>query len=395
MPVLVVAVAARAFYFLLLCPFFVTPLSPSSDGGTKRRNFISVATRTAAAAAAAAAAFPLLVSAESRSPKIALAADEDVTNISEEENEQTTREIKSQLDSKEVYWSNFDQSENISWSKYRYRSSTLSNSNIETPAIPPAAPPTAYPLWMEGYWKVSYKFRQATFPQGRKILSLRTPGAGIGTCLSLPNVGANPPTFSLRYLKQNGSGITYDDLAYNIPRKFEAFWPQSKVLSVQTNGGITKDIYSSLTPKCFVDGNGCSPAENSKLHLPSSQFAMEFTGPTRSSGRLIQTSELTLVDGIRSSILEGESQYASVKNYSQYNANQDLQAFFKEILTFDQRSEDQIIGRVRVAAFLPYFIKGLDQLDSDKTVHDEEKAVALYDYDLSMKRIDIEEAAQI
>ena len=93
--------------------------------------------------------------------------------------------------------------------------------------------------------------------------------------------------------------------------------------------------------------------------------------------------------------MEGESQYASVKNYSQYNANQDLQGFFKEIQTFDQRSEDQIIGRVRVAAFLPYFIKCLDQLDSDKTVHDEEKAVALYDYDLSMKRIDIEVAAQI
>eukprot|EP00554_Chaetoceros_debilis_P015171 CAMPEP_0194123142 /NCGR_PEP_ID=MMETSP0150-20130528/53482_1 /TAXON_ID=122233 /ORGANISM="Chaetoceros debilis, Strain MM31A-1" /LENGTH=256 /DNA_ID=CAMNT_0038816275 /DNA_START=276 /DNA_END=1042 /DNA_ORIENTATION=+ len=254
-----------------------------------------VATRNTAAAA-----FPLIVLAEFRSPKIVLAADEDATNISEEENLSTIKKIKSQLDSKEVCWSNLDQSNNISWSKYRYRSSTLSNSNSDISSVPRATIPPTYPLWIEGYWSVSYKFRQATFPQGRKVLSLRTPGAGIGTCLSLPNVGVNPPPFSLRYLKQKGSGTTYDDLAYNIPRKFEAFWPQSKVLSVQTNGGITKGVSSSLTPKCFVDGKGCSPAENSKLHLPSSQFAMDFAGPTRSSGRLTQASELTLVDGFQS-----------------------------------------------------------------------------------------------
>lgn len=345
------------------------------------------------------------------------------------------RDAMSLLDAKKISWTNQGQrSDNPTWNKSRYRSSSLVSNNVNggnsNSNAPPTATPIFYPEWMEGYWSVNYKFVGALFPQGRQILSLRTAGAGIGTCLSLPNVGYNPPPHAAHFLKYNcgtfasastsictnGSMSVYEDLAYNLPRKFEAFWPQSKVLSVRTNGSLggregedppAHPHPPPLTPKCFVTGDGCTHEENPNLHLPASRLIMDFDGPTRRSGRLTQSSDVSLIDGLfgyedQSNRVGGASQsYATIKTHSQYNVNQELQTFYKEICSYDRVKPNGtlVTGRIRVAAFLPKYIRemdgGSDGVNRATGDYDENEAVALYDYRVLMKGIDEVEAASI
>lgn len=308
------------------------------------------------------------------------------------------------FDAKTIPWisTSRETNESLSWSKNRYRSSTLS-SKLENYAPVPDSP-AHYPGWMEGYWSVNYKFSKASFPQGRKILSLRTAGAGLGTCLSLPNVGHNPPAFSAHFLKSDVSAETdfcvYEDLAYNIPRKFEAFWSQSKVLSVQTNGhhiaySKDKNISPAMSSKCYVTGDGCTTEENENLHLPASRLAMDFEGPTRRSGRLIQSLDVSLLENF-CSLGTIKNAYVASKSYSQYNINQELQTFFREIISLEQidQNGNTILGKIRVAAFLPKYIKALD-VGNDSEDYNENNAVALYDYRILMKSIDEIEASSL
>ena len=110
-------------------------------------------------------------------------------------------EIASLLDAKTMYWNG------PSWTTARYRSSTLkqSSSNYAPPA---SNNPVFYATWMEGYHKISYKFKSASFPQGRKILTLRTPGAGLGSCLMLPNIGYNPSSFPIHFISSGFCTLT-------------------------------------------------------------------------------------------------------------------------------------------------------------------------------------------
>jgi hypothetical protein len=271
------------------------------------------------------------------------------------------------------------------WKENRYRTTTLSASNN---AAPPSGKPTYYPEWMEGYWSATYKFKGASFPQGRSIISLRIPGAGLGTCLELPNVGYNPSTFPSHFMKKQD--LVYEDLAYNVPRRFEAFWPDSKVLSVNVG---QSDHSSTLTPKCFLTGDGCAQEENPLLHSPSSRYAINFDGPTRRGGRLTQASDVTILDSIIGGSASGA--FAVSKNISQYNVNQELQTFYKVITSFERvkNSRDLVLGRVRVAAFLPLYIKEMDS--GSFSSYDENAAVALYDYKIVLKKIDENEAATL
>ena len=285
----------------------------------------------------------------------------------------------------------------VSWSdsgsnfkENRYRTTTLSASNN---AAPPSGMPTLYPEWMEGYWSATYKFKKASFPQGRSIISLRIPGAGLGTCLELPNVGYNPSSFPLHFIKNKDFGESFnvfEDLAFNVPRRFEAFWPESKVLSVNVGRG---DRSSTVTPKCFVSGDGCTQEENPMLHSPSSRYAIDFDGPTRKSGRLTQASDVTVVDSISGASASGA--FSVSKNISQYNVNQELQTFYKVITSFESvgHSRDLALGKVRVAAFLPLYIKEMDA--GSIPSYDENVAVAFYDYKILLKRVDAIEAATL
>jgi hypothetical protein len=136
------------------------------------------------------------------------------------------QDILSLLESKTIHWDG-----SKPWADVRYSSSSLQQSLDYAPSA--SNNPIFYPTWMEGYHTINYKFKGASFPQGRQILTLRTPGAGLGTCLSLPNIGYNPSTFPIHFTRQARNGQeeeVYEDLAYNVPRIFEAFWPQSKVI---------------------------------------------------------------------------------------------------------------------------------------------------------------------
>lgn len=354
-----------------------------------------------------------------------------------EKGKQENDNILSVLNAKTIFWDANDQQRTeqsqgidhdniISWNKLRYRSSTLGNNN----AAPNTCTPLFYPDWMDGYWTVNCKFDGASFPQGRSILSLRTAGAGLGTCLSLPNVGYNPPKHAAHFITNRNKDLpshsnnredtstdslnVFEDLAYNVPRTLETFWPQSKVMSVQTNGlqyrmesnnfvspSSTKDISKDdLTVKCFVTGDGCSTNENPNLHLPSTRLVMDFNAPTRRSGRLTQTCDMSLVD--QSSKLIGTNIYTTAKSISQYNVNQELQTFYREFASYekvgvsDNDSSMMIIGKRRVAAFLPKYIKVMDNLGNDNlTIYNDSEAVAIYDYKIVMKRIDENEAANL
>jgi len=144
-----------------------------------------------------------------------------------------------------------NQKESHDFSKLRYSTSSLSTKEAAVPestctSLPPL------PFWMEGHWLAIYKFDGVSFPNGRDQITLTLPGAGLGTCAVLPNVGANPAPFVQRFLssgssfeskKGEGTRFVVEDVAYNLPRKFEGFWPAAKHFS--SDSGI-KSILSSL-----------------------------------------------------------------------------------------------------------------------------------------------------
>lgn len=303
-------------------------------------------------------------------------------------------EILSLFDAKTIPWTTRAPSSGDapSWNDLRYRTSTLRTTVDD--AAPAPARPAFYPAWMAGHWSVRYRFDGASFPQGRTVLSLRTAGAGLGTCLSLPNVGYSPPAHAAHFFKR--SSDAYEDLAYNAPRKMEAFWPQSKVLSVCTDGRRRPDevAVAGLSTKCFVTGDGCAVEENDALHLPASRVALDFEAPTRRSGRRTQSLDVSMVEDVDGRGPGGGSHAAS-RNYSQFNVDQELQTFYKEISYWEEiEDQNQVVGKIRVAAFLPKYIKGLDAGNSAQD-YDENSAVAVYDYKILMKSISESEAASI
>jgi len=234
----------------------------------------------------------------------------------------------------------------------------------------------------------------------------------------------------------NGNGVegggergcfACEDLAFNIPRRFEAFWPQSKVTAVRTGSarpsGESNNVSESLSPKCFVNGDGCTTAENPNLHSPTcTRVAFDFEGPTRNNGRLSQSTDVTMVSSVAvavdsypiSPVMDGagkntrtsndvyDTEFVASRQFSQYNINQELQLFYKEIVFLTrpvsadtsslQQSTGKLLGStrpvdgktivngsVRVAAFLP----------EDDT--NDREAIALYNYRIKLQQIDEED----
>jgi hypothetical protein len=287
--------------------------------------------------------------------------------------------ISSQLDAKNVPWSSLEQTKPKSpqWSQLRYGSSTLSSASSRAPT--PSLSSAIFPSWMSGNWLTTYRLSSVSFPQGRDKVTLRVAGAGLGTCLSIPNVGRNPAPFVQRFLSLTAAADEegcYEDVAYNCPRRFEAFWTQAKVTSVQTAGTKSKaNSNALLSPVCYVTGEGCTSLENPMLHAPTTRLVMDFDGPTR-GGVSSQTIDATMVDTQHTFTMTDKS-YFSSRNYVQYNVKQELQTFYKEIVSITKFDDGIVKGRLRVAAFLP-----------DPGDHDDSLAVALYDYALNFRRLD-------
>ena len=353
----------------------------------------------------------------SGAPQVAAALDTDYVNAEDE----LFAAIQSELTSKKgpVRWNLIggpstpkDEGGPPPYANIRYGTSTLASTR-RTPCA--RSPPACYPDWMEGTWLATYKFSRAAFPQGRGVLNLRVPGAGIGTVLSLPNIGYNPAPFTVRYLRNDAenskagiahSGV-YEDLAYNAPRRLEAFWPEAKVLSVRTGNSwsdkndceamAAENGENTLTPSCLVTGVGCTRGENPELHSPATRLALDYEGPTRAGPRRSQTIDCSAVQGVVvGSVQEGRASIATSKQYVQYNVQQELQTYYKEMCSFKKPtgSEPQVIeGNIRIAAFLPYFMTAGSELLEPK--YDESQALALYNYKIILKQISEEDAAML
>jgi len=281
-----------------------------------------------------------------------------------------------------------------SWSRLRYGTSSLGEKNkLPNASNSSSSSMTHFPYWIEGSWLCTYKFDKAVFPLGRDKLTLRVPGAGLGTCLALPNIGYSPAPFVQKILPGG-----YEDVAFNLPRKFEAFWPQAKVTSIQTS--IDENDKRIMSPACLVTGEGCTNAQNPKLHSSSAtRSSLQFEGPTRrKSQKVSQTIDLSLVASTEQETRKNNSSYFVVsRSYVQYNIQQELQLFFKEFvslttettksmkttakLSVDNDNNRIIKGRSRVAAFLP-------QVDNETgKEYDDTQAIALYDYTMEWKEI--------
>ena len=129
------------------------------------------------------------------------------------------------------------------------------------------------------------------------------------------------------------------------------------------------------------------------------QSPLKNEGPTRAGPRRSQTIDCSAVQGIAVESSEGGASVVTSKQFVQYNVQQDLQAYYKEICSFrrvadDNDSESQVIeGKMRVAAFLPYILQGTNGDGPPK--HDERSALALYDYKITLKRLSEEAEAII
>ena len=301
------------------------------------------------------------------------------------------------------------------YSQLRYSASSLldkeaivptPNSNYRTLPV--------FPSWMEGNWLCTYTFDSTSFPQGRidSKLFLKVPGTGLGTCAVLPNVGYTPKvSFVQRFgratttitttsdSKQNNSKDpavqVIEDVAYNLPRKFEAFWPQAKVTSVQVSttdttatsksdrnaSTSTTGTRSNLSPPCLVTGEGCTKVDNPLLHGKyATRCRMEFQGPN-GFGVQPQSFDLSMVDyestTRRNEDEDGDDdgdEFLISRTFVQYNIEQELTCYYREFVSFIIEKEKQeqinstttntttsttvskqrtIKGRTQVAAFLP------------------------------------------
>ena len=231
-----------------------------------------------------------------------------------------------------------------------------------------------------------------SFPNGRDQVSLTLPGAGLGTCVVLPNVGANPAPFVQRFgrsgsafesTKDDESQFVVEDVAYNLPRKFEGFWPAAKVESIRVSTSLRT---AEMSPSCLVSGEGCSLEENPQLHgKHATRCQMEFQGPTR-GGLRTQHLDMTMVDyasktaSIPSKI---DDEFLMARSFVQYNQEQELTSYYREFVSFRKQQSDSIGGKIKgrtcVAAFLP----------------STQQAVALYSYNTEMNAIAEEEAMMV
>lgn len=168
------------------------------------------------------------------------------------------------------------------------------------------------------------------------------------------------------------------------------------MLSIQTNYVDSSNrVSNNLTPKCLVTGDGCTAEVNPNLHFPATRLTIDFDGPTRRGGRRIQSIDATMLDtSVQSNI--ADDSYYTTKTFSQYNMNQDLQLFYKEIASFQRKEEGKIVGKVRVAAFLPKYIHAIDNSGTGSgsiNSYDDNEAVAIYNYNVFIQRIDETEAS--
>jgi hypothetical protein len=90
---------------------------------------------------------------------------------------------------------------------------------------------------------------------------------------------------------------------------------------------------------------------------------------------------------LQSSSAQKQNEFVCSRSFCQFNIQQDLQTFYKEIFSLDSSDPENVLGRIRVAAFLPS--------SESAFTYDDSLALALYDYKVTLQSIDQEEASRI
>ena len=90
---------------------------------------------------------------------------------------------------------------------------------------------------------------------------------------------------------------------------------------------------------------------------------------------------------LQCSSVQKQNVFVCTRSFCQFNIQQDLQTFYKEIISLDTSDPEKVLGRIRVAAFLPSSESAL--------TYDDSLALALYDYKVTLQSIDQEKASQI
>ena len=292
------------------------------------------------------------------------------------------------------------------------------------------------PSWMEGHWLCTYKFEGTSFPQGRDKLSLRVPGAGLGTCAALPNVGFNPAPFVQRFVSTSTStasskneAVVVEDVAYNLPRKLEGFWPQAKVNSVRISTEAfaigSTNTNTNMSPLCLVTGEGCGIDENPELHgQHATRCRMEFEGPTRTGGFRTQHLDLSMVDWLATSTTtdtkapvdvdmnvdrttrqrntDDEDEFIMSRTFVQNNVEQELTSYYREFVSFDRQQQKQAQQQQQQQSWMPSMLTAQSNLPSTGLLRGRTRvavflpgssqAVALYSYTMKLYSITEEEA---
>lgn len=204
----------------------------------------------------------------------------------------------------------------------------------------------AIPAWLQGRWRVSSTaLDKVSFPIGRKFITESMPGVRMASVLPLPNIGNAPTGFEVQY------GATPDaDRGENAKATLEAFWSQSRVLSV------------------------ASPR--------ASDVRLRYSSPTKSMPSVNQTVLVQLCSSEGGLIGSGGSgddeEFVLAEVFQQDNEDQGTRGEYEVVTSFRREGEAAVRVRQRVAAFL--------QPTDGAYFEAAGKPVALYDYTFRYSR---------
>lgn len=177
------------------------------------------------------------------------------------------------------------------------------------------------------------------------------------------------------------------------------FGPKPKVLAIATAGNNdTTNNQNALSPKCFVDGFGCTSTENPNLHSPTTQFLLEFLAPTRSPSGAAQQQQQSIDTTICANpqCWFEDASFLAARTFVHYHWLQDLPFLYREFVELlppndDNNNDASRQGRIRVAAFLPPFMAGTRLLEY---YYDDQKGPCYFGYTLRLTSIPPKEEFQ-
>ncbi|EJK48390.1 hypothetical protein THAOC_32814 [Thalassiosira oceanica] len=168
---------------------------------------------------------------------------------------------------------------------------------------------------------------------------------------------------------------------------------QTRVLLARVQGHVREDQRrTARRPHGSVHGRRGGVRDGRQprppLTLDEGRDRVRRTDGAAGGGRVVRAIDVTLLS--HESWADGDS-FCLASSYSQLNVEQGLQCFYREVMSLRKTGEISVAGKVRVAAFLPRYVRDEDG-GGDAREYEETEAVALYDYGMALERINEESA---